>query len=136
MSQKAAESPKPALESEHSPARAGGISFPDKDWRERIERAKQARQEARIARRGKPLTFRTSYIIPSNRAQRPEAQETISPLADNPLLVGDRGLSDELAAPFGKLGGLDAERLADNGVQACADRAVVHLRPGQKFMVS
>lgn len=85
MSHETAESPKPVLESERSPARARGVSFPDKDWRERIERAKQARQEAQIARRGKPLTFRTkhavrayegevaSYIMPSDRTQRPEA---------------------------------------------------------------
>lgn len=63
MSQEVAESPKPVLESERSPARARGVSFPDKDWRERIERAKQARQEARIARQGKPLTFRTKHGI-------------------------------------------------------------------------
>lgn len=40
-----------------------GVPFPDNDWRERIERAKQARQDGREARRGKPLTFRTKYNI-------------------------------------------------------------------------
>ena len=38
-------------------------SFPDEDWRERIARAKQERQEARKARQNKPLTFRTRYGI-------------------------------------------------------------------------
>lgn len=49
---------------ESKPAAAlDGVPFPDKDWRERIARAKQARQEGREARRGKPLTFRTKYNI-------------------------------------------------------------------------
>lgn len=37
------------------------VPFPDEDWRERIARAKQAREEGIEARRGKPLTFRTKY---------------------------------------------------------------------------
>lgn len=41
----------------------GGVPFPDEDWRERIEHAKQARREGKEARRGKPLTFRTKYNI-------------------------------------------------------------------------
>lgn len=61
--QEDADATKPALESECSPVRTHGVSFPDKDWREHIERAKQARQEGRAARRGKPLTFRTKYRI-------------------------------------------------------------------------
>ena len=61
--QEDADTTKSALESECSPARTRGVWFPDKDWRERIERAKQARQEGRAARRGKPLTFRTKYSI-------------------------------------------------------------------------
>ena len=32
-----------------SPAQTLGVSFPDKDWRERIDRTKRARQEARTA---------------------------------------------------------------------------------------
>lgn len=36
------------------------VPFSDEDWRERIARAKQAREEGRKARRGKPLTFRTN----------------------------------------------------------------------------
>lgn len=39
------------------------IPFPDEDWRERIARARQAREEGRKARQGKPLTFRTRYDI-------------------------------------------------------------------------
>ena len=39
------------------------VPFPDKDWRERIARAKQARQDGKDARRGKPLTFRADYDI-------------------------------------------------------------------------
>ena len=41
----------------------GGVPFPDKDWRARIERAKEARREGKKARKGKPLTFRTKYDI-------------------------------------------------------------------------
>lgn len=54
----------PQSEPESKPAAAlDSVPFPDKDWRERIARAKQARQEGREARRGKPLTFRTKYNI-------------------------------------------------------------------------
>ena len=62
MPQEIAEAAKPVLESEHSRSRVR-VSFPDEDWRERIERAKQARRDGQIARQGKPLTFRTQPSI-------------------------------------------------------------------------
>lgn len=51
-----------AAEAKRAPA-LGGVPFPDKDWRARIERAKEARREGKRARQGKPLTFRTKYDI-------------------------------------------------------------------------
>lgn len=33
----------------------------DPDWREKIERAKREREEARKARKGKPIVFSTEY---------------------------------------------------------------------------
>ena len=52
----------PTTESEKADA-LPSTPFSDEDWRERIARAKQAREDGRKARQGKPLTFRTRYDI-------------------------------------------------------------------------
>ena len=62
MPREAARAEESRTEAERAPA-LGSVPFPDKGWRERIARAKQARQEGKKARQGKPLTFRTKYNI-------------------------------------------------------------------------
>ncbi len=62
MSQETADAAKSGSEPRPAPALVR-VSFPDEDWRERIARAKQAREEGKKARQGKLLTFRMNHRI-------------------------------------------------------------------------